>query len=769
MASRHMNEPFGNGTTTRNDDILSRPLQYAKGVGPVRAGLLKRLFLETVRDLILFFPISHKDRASITPIQRLKVGVDANIVARIIDVRGRRFNGKEKVEALLQDQSGEIRAGWWNPYIADKLLPNSWGFFSGKVKMFSEKRELASPEFEILNEAEDEDSSDTTNVTTGPSFGRIVPFYNLRPKQRLPSGEEAPEIRITQNVLRRLVWDALEAGAAEKITDQMPADLLRAANLMPLSEAIRQFHFPDSFARAESARRRLVFEELFTISLGVALRRAEVEKRSAAKRMPLVPAIQNRIAARLPFTLTPCQAKVFKEIATDMASTRPMNRLLQGDVGSGKTAVAVSSLLLCVAHGGQAALLAPTEVLAEQHTRTLEKMLAGSRVKIGLLRGASTETERREFLAQLAAGDIHIAVGTHALLEPGVIFKSLALVVVDEQHKFGVAQRMKLRAKGAQPHVLVMTATPIPRTLTLTLYGDLDVSRIDEPPPGRGEIVTKWIKEAERPKVYRLIVEEARKGHATYIVLPRIEGEGLDAAVDDSSADEFSLSEKGANAKGRAKGGVTKPKRAPRKLWSEIKGVEAELKRLREHLPTLRMEMLHGRMPGADKDRVLTLLREGKLDIIVSTQVIEVGIDLPTATVMVIENAELFGLSALHQLRGRVGRSERKSYCLIFGEPPNEETEERLKTFVKTRDGFEIAEADFRIRGPGQFFGTAQSGMPELLVADLLRDQAILAEARDFAMEMVHEDPALARPEHVALKRRVKDVLGSRLGLVDMG
>jgi ATP-dependent DNA helicase RecG len=336
---------------------------------------------------------------------------------------------------------------------------------------------------------------------------------------------------------------------------------------------------------------------------------------------------------------------------------------------------------------------------------------------------------------------------------------------------------MKMRAKGAQPHVLVMTATPIPRTLTLTLYGDLDVSRIDEPPPGRGEIVTKWIKEAERAKVYRLIVEEARKGHATYIVLPRIEGEGLDATVDDLSADDFSLSESGAKrtqqfsspSKKGAKGGVTKPKRAPRKLWSEIKGVEAELKRLREHLPTLRMEMLHGRMPGADKDRVLTLLREGKLDIIVSTQVIEVGIDLPTATVMVIENAELFGLSALHQLRGRVGRSERKSYCLIFGEPPNEETEERLKTFVKTRDGFEIAEADFRIRGPGQFFGTAQSGMPELLVADLLRDQNILAEARDFAMEMVHEDPALARPEHVALKCRVKDVLGSRLGLVDMG
>ncbi|MCY3020353.1 MAG: helicase-related protein, partial [Planctomycetota bacterium] len=358
--------------------------------------------------------------------------------------------------------------------------------------------------------------------------------------------------------------------------------------------------------------------------------------------------------------------------------------------------------------------------------------------------GGGGGAARREFLAQLAAGGIHIAVGTHALLESDVVFKSLALVIVDEQHKFGVAQRMQLRAKGRSPHVLVMTATPIPRTLTLTLYGDLDVSRIDEPPPGRGEIETRWVKEADRPKVYRLIVDEARKGHATYVVLPRIEGD-------------------------EAGGGSPAEPRAPRRLWNEVKGVEEELDRLRKHLPTLRFDMLHGRMASAEKDRVLALLRQGKLDALVSTQVIEVGIDLPTATVMVIENAELFGLSSLHQLRGRVGRSARKSYCFVFGEAATDETRERIRAFVRTRDGFEIAEADFRLRGPGQFFGTAQSGMPELRIADLLRDAKILDEAREAAFALVKADPALARPEHAGLKARVKEVLGARLRLVDVG
>jgi ATP-dependent DNA helicase RecG len=483
----------------------------------------------------------------------------------------------------------------------------------------------------------------------------------------------------------------------------------------------------------------------------VALRRAQVARYAAPRRMPLNAAIEVRIAARLPFTLTPSQQRVFQEIARDMAAPHPMNRLLQGDVGSGKTAVAVSALLLCVAHGQQAVLLAPTEVLAEQHFRTLQKMLANSRVKISLLRGASTEKERTEVLADLASGAAHIAVGTHALLEPDVKFQSLSLVIVDEQHKFGVAQRMSLRQKGRSPHVLVMTATPIPRTLTLTLYGDLDVSRIDEPPPGRGEIVTKWITEAARADVYRLIVTEARKGHATYVVLPRIDE---DTPLDDPPDDEPGK----------------KPKKRPAtKLWNEVKGAEAELKRLRAHLPTLRIDLLHGRMKGDEKDAVLTKLREGKIDVLVSTQVIEVGIDLPGATVMVIENAEMFGLSALHQLRGRVGRSELKSYCLFFANANNEEGEKRLKTFTATRDGFKIAEADFQLRGPGQFFGTAQSGMPELKVADLLRDEKILAEAREAAFDLVARDPQLAAPEHAALKRRLKEVLGGKLGLVDMG
>jgi ATP-dependent DNA helicase RecG len=759
-----MPESIDTFNVLQTDRLLSQSLQYVKGIGPKIATKLALLHLETFRDALFHFPINHKDRASVTPIQRLRVGTEANVVAQIVDVRGRQFGGKHKIEALLQDESGQIRSIWWNPWIADKLIPNAWAFFSAKVVQSGERsRELSNAEFEILEEERGtEDSLMSGNMdlslqthgpeahATSPSFGRIVPIYNLRPKQRMPNGLPAPEVRVTQSSLRKLLWQVLESGAAEKLPDQLPEDLRQKLHLMPLPQAIRQIHFPDSFEKAQQARRRLVFEELFLISLGVALRREQVQKLAAPKRMPLTPAIETRIRARMPFTLTPCQERAFQEVARDMGSGSPMNRLLQGDVGSGKTLVAVGALLQCVAHGAQAALLAPTEVLAAQHFRTLETLLKESRVKIALLRGGAGTAERREFLSTLASGATHIAVGTHALLEPDVIFKTLALAVVDEQHKFGVSQRLQLRKKGHAPHVLVMTATPIPRTLTLTLYGDLDVSRIDEPPPGRGEIVTRWVREPDREKVYRLLITEARKGHAAYVVLPRIEenGNGDVAALDQSS---------------------TKRGKTPKKLWNEVKGVEEEFKRLKEHLPTLRMGMLHGRMSGEEKDRVLGELRAGKIDVLISTQLVEVGIDLPTATVMVIENAEMFGLSALHQLRGRVGRSQHKSYCMVFGEAGSDEAEERLKTFAKTRDGFEIAEADFKLRGPGQFFGTQQSGMPELKIADLLQDTKILAEARKEAFELVARDPALSGEAHAALCQRVTQVLGRRLGLVDVG
>ena len=752
-------ETFSPGTGA--NELLARPLQFFKGVGPVKAGLLARLNLQTIQDLLFHFPINHKDRASVTPISQLQTGKDSNIVAQIIDITAKRFNGKEQITAYLMDASGkQIQAVWWNPWVADKLTPNGWGFFSGKITSFGERKQLSNAEFEIFDDEEFDAASGA--MATGPSFGRIVPVYNLRPKHRLPDGQEPPEIRINQNALRKIVWDALELGAAEQLCDQLPEAVRVERKLMPLAEAVRQFHFPESFANLKAARRRLVFEELFIVSTGVALRRAQIERAADSTRMPLVPAILTRIHARLPFTLTATQASAFEQIAADMARATPMNRLLQGDVGSGKTAVAVAALLLCVAHGRQAVLLAPTEALATQHHRTLSKLLENSRVEIGLLRGGIAPSARAEFLEKLAAGTLHIAIGTHALLEPGVIFKSLALAVVDEQHKFGVAQRMALRAKGRAPHVLVMTATPIPRTVTLTLYGDLDVSVLDQSPPGRGAIVTKWLDEADRQKAYRYILDEAKKGHSTYIVLPRILGETSEDAEPDpfQEANYFETPKK---KKGRA------PKPGQAKLWTDVKGAEEEFKRIKEHLPTLKVELLHGRLPSAEKQRVLALLADAKIDVLVSTQVIEVGIDLPTATVMVIENAERFGLSALHQLRGRVGRSERKSYCLIFSDTLTDEGEERLKAFEKTRDGFEIAETDFKLRGPGQFFGTRQSGMPELKVADLLQDAVILSEARDAAFNLVRADTTLARAEHAPLKRRVMEVLGARLGLVDVG
>ena len=768
MNESHETFSSGNKAST----LLASNLQFVKGVGPVKAGLLARLNLFTIQDLLFLFPTAHKDRMNVTPIREARSG-DVNIVAQIVDVTAKRFNGKEQIKAYLKDANGDqIVALWWNPWIADRLMPQRWGFFSGKISTFGSAAQLNNCEFELFDETEF-DEKDGASSATGPSFGRIVPIYNLRPKTRLPDGAPAPEIRINQNFLRKVIWAALEKNAAAELQDQLPEWIRQSRKLMPLAEAIREFHFPATFASKDAARRRLAFEELFVISLGVALRRAQIERLECSARLRPAPAILQRIDARLPFKMTAAQSLAFGQIAADMARATPMNRLLQGDVGSGKTAVAVAALLLCVAHGHQAVLLAPTEALALQHHRTLLKLLKDSRVEVGLLKGGLNVATREDFLARLRSGTIHIAVGTHALLEPGVAFKSLALIVVDEQHKFGVAQRLALRAKGRSPHVLVMTATPIPRTLTLILYGDLDVSVLNEMPPGRGEISTKWLTESEREKVYKLILSEAKKGHSTYIVFPRIKGElsalGDEPVEEDSWADgeplmleDFAQAVPKKSAKARAV-------RLPKTLWGDVKGAEAEFKRLQEHLPTLRVELLHGRLPAAEKQRVLELLAAAKIDVLVSTQVIEVGIDLPTATVMLIENAERFGLSSLHQLRGRVGRSERKSWCLFFCDVKSDEAEERLKAFEKTRDGFQIAEVDFKLRGPGQFFGTKQSGMPELKVADLIADAPILADALEAAKQTVRVDPSFSRPEHMPLRKRIREVLGKRIGLVDVG
>ncbi|HEY3323745.1 MAG TPA: ATP-dependent DNA helicase RecG [Planctomycetota bacterium] len=723
--------------------------------------LASKLGIYTARDLLYHIP---RDWVEIQPIADLLDGARAAIVGTVVRRESSTLKAKQfphplsKYILTVQDDSGEAwissitveqkqQRGKRAPWSPSRLqfTPGQRVFALGKVDRTGKLVDLHMEDIFQLSAAEE------TELRPG---GR-VPLYPLT------SG-------VYQNQVHRMVLRllaALDAGdAAEALTDPLPADVREQYALQPLAQALSELHHPRDDAQHEQARKRLAFEEFLTPQLILARRRWAHHHDKHAPVLTAPEHIPELVGKLVPFSPTLAQLRVMGEIEEDLRRPRVMNRLLQGDVGSGKTLVAAGALAFAARSGFQATIMAPTEILAEQLYLVLSHLLGPLRIKPVLLTGSVTGAERRSVLAELAEGTAPIAVGTHALIQEGVTFAKLGLVIIDEQHRFGVLQRATLRGKGKTPNLLVMTATPIPRTLTLTLYGDLDVSRIDQPPPGRGEIVTKWIKEAERAKVYKTISEEAAKGHAAYVVLPRIE-----EAEDDQGPEE----EKGRKGEGETTAGRAAAQSAIRNPQSAIpdavKGVEKELLRLRKALPKLRIEMLHGRLSSAEKDRVLTLLREGNLDVLVSTQVIEVGIDLPKATVMLIENAEMFGLSALHQLRGRVGRSERASYCFLAGRATTDEATERLETMVKTRDGFEIAEVDFKLRGPGQFFGTQQSGMPELKIADLLRDARILAEARDEAFALVRDDPTLSKPEHAALRERIRQVLGPRLGLIDVG
>ncbi len=686
---------------------LSSPITVLRGVRSALAAKFARLDVETVRDLLYFFPRRHNDFAHIRPIAELVVGEEQTVIGTVWSASettiGRRLRS---TEALVGDETGMMRVVWFNqPYMARQLRTNTQVVLAGKVTLFKGQKTLENPEYEPLESEE--------LVHTG----RLVPVY--------PSTSG-----LAARTARRVAKEALD-GYADLLPELLPPTLLARADLLPLTTAIHQMHYPDSWDDLRAARRRLAFDELLLIQLGVLSRKREWQERGLAEPLPLPSEVLEGYVASLPFTLTAAQRRAMSQVLKDAAQERPMSRLLQGDVGSGKTVVAAAGLLAATTAGCQGAMMAPTEILAEQHYETLRRILSGEEkaepsavfsvpylaqpLRIALLTGSLPSPEKREIRQAIADGEVDIVVGTHAVIQKEVAFHRLGLAIVDEQHRFGVMQRAALRGKGRNPHLLVMTATPIPRTLALTLYGDLDISLIDEMPPGRKPVETRWVPPEKRDWAYSFVREQVEQGWQAFIICPLIEES--EALATRAAVQEFE------------------------RLSGEV-------------FPDLRLGLLHGRLGAQKKEGVMRGFRDRRLDILVSTAVVEVGVDIPNATVMMVEGAERFGLAQLHQFRGRVGRSDIQSYCLLLSDSPSEEARERLQLAESTQDGFELAEADLRLRGPGEFFGTRQSGLPDLKVAQL-SDVHLIELARSEAARLLESDPDLARPEHAALGQEV--------------
>ena len=675
-----------------SDPFLSTPLQFLKGVGPRRAADLERAGLVTVEDLLYRFPLRYEDRSRLQSIATLKPGQPASIAGqiRVCGLRSTRRPGFKIFEAAIDDGTGSLRAVWLNqPFLREILMRGQRVVLYGAVEMRgSAGLQLTNPQYEIL------DDEDGETIHTG----RIVPVYEK-------AGAVTPKMQ------RRLVYDALQRLPTD-LPDPLPENVRLRLGLPSRPAALLATHFPPDDVPVGAlnlfttpAQRRLIFEEAFLFQMGVIARR----RFAASERKPAVVRVDDRIrdSARrvLPFKLTNGQKHALKEIVDDLQRPQPMNRLLQGDVGAGKTIVALLAALVEMENGLQVAFMAPTEILAEQHFLNISRLLQASRFRVALLTGSTATAARREQLAEVEAGTMPLVVGTHALVQGDVRFKQLGLVVIDEQHRFGVMQRATLRAKGLHPDVLVMTATPIPRTLALTVYGDLDLSVIHDMPPGRLPTTTLAKPESRRDEVYKFVRAQLEAGRQAYVIYPLVEES---AKVDLKAATEMADH-----------------------LATEV-------------FPEFRIGLLHGRMKGEGKDRVMKAFASGELHILVSTTVVEVGIDVPNASVMLVEHAERFGLSQLHQLRGRVGRDRHQSYCfLIYQSPLSDDARERLKAMTETTDGFDIAERDLRLRGPGDFFGTRQAGVPTFRMVDLIRDRDVLDLAqREAIVWFDHATPA---------------------------
>jgi len=679
--------------TTRVADPLQQPVQHVRGVGPRLAQAFARLGIRTVEDLLYHVPRRYEDRSHFATLYGAAHDSFATFRVKVVRLREPQLRSPKKLtEVYVTDGTAVAVAKFWGRRHLDKVLsPGTEIVLWGRVRRERGQIEVESPEFERASE------EDGTLHT-----GRVVPVH--------PATEQ-----LSPRLVRRAVHAALEA-FAQRVPELLPEHVRARYGLLPVREALWRVHFPDTVEEGDRARRTLAFAEFLELELALLLRRRAVATATKPHRYREDGGLLEAFLKSLPFQLTGAQRRVIEQIRRELYSPHPMNRLLQGDVGSGKTVVAAAAVVVCAGGGHQAAVMAPTEILAEQHYLTFRRFLEPVGVRVVLLTGGMRRSEREAVLAEVARGEADLVVGTHALLQEDVVFDRLSLVVVDEQHKFGVAQRAALRAKGHEPDVLVMTATPIPRTLALTLYGDLDVSVLDELPPGRQPVRTYHRFPDRRDRVYEFVRQQVQAGRQAYVVCPLVEeSERVDASA----------------------------------------AVELYERMRTQVFPDLRVGLLHGRMPVAEKDAVMEAFRRGDIQVLVATPVIEVGVDVPNATVMVVEDADRFGLAQLHQLRGRVGRSSHRSYCILISALPTEEARRRIEALVETNDGFRIAQVDLELRGPGEFFGTRQHGLPEFRVADPIGDVALLERAREAAERILEEDPQLERPEYRVLRERL--------------
>ena len=706
------------GVPAHHGISLESTVDRLRGVDTKLSAKLRRLGVTTLLDLLYLFPRRHNDFSKLAKISELVPGEEQTILGTVWEATETKLRqGKLKAtEAVISDETGNMKVVWFGqPYVARALKPNSRVAISGRVDVYRGHIQFQSPEFELLDHQE-------SLIHTG----RLVPVYPLTDG-------------LTPRRLRSIVWQAIEHWAP-LVEEYLPQDIRKRVGLGLLSEAIVQAHYPDDVASLVGARRRLAFDELFMLQLAVLLRRKSWQKSAEGSVVQAEPGVLKSFLTSLPFSLTASQERCIAEVMADLKrGTPPMNRILQGEVGSGKTVVALAALLAAAASGYQGSIMVPTEVLAEQHFATVSRLLGGlarpvqepnlitayldsfpSPISVALLTGSTRGSVKRELHRRASDGTLDIIVGTQALIQEGVELPRLALAVVDEQHRFGVTQRAALRHKGgASPHVLVMSATPIPRTLALTLYGDLDISTIDELPPGRQLVVTRQVPPDRREEAYNVVRKQVGNGRQAFVICPLIEeSEAVEARA---AAEEYE------------------------RLSTEV-------------FPDLRLALLHGRMTPRHKEEAMRRFRDGEVDILVSTAVVEVGIDVPNATVMLVEGAHRFGLSQLHQFRGRVGRGGHKSYCLLLSDYSSPEARERLSAMERTNDGFRLAEVDLELRGPGDFFGTRQSGLPNLKVARL-SDQNLLKKAREEAGGLLRDDPDLQAASHEPLARQVSRFL----------